>query len=68
MMAILSTGALAADGKIYELRVYTAEPGRIADLESRLKSVSQLFAKHGMENVMEGVCRRSSLAHVARCQ
>ena len=51
-MAILSTGALAADGKIYELRVYTAEPGRIADLESRLKSVSQLFAKHGMENVI----------------
>lgn len=52
MMAILSTGALAANGKVYELRVYTAEPGRVPDLVTRLQSASHLFAKHGMENVI----------------
>jgi hypothetical protein len=52
MMAMLSTAALAADGKVYELRVYTAEPGRVDDLVTRLKSASQLFTKHGMENVI----------------
>ena len=51
-MALFSTGTLAADGKVYELRVYTAEPGRIADLATRLQLASQLFARHGMENVI----------------
>jgi hypothetical protein len=52
MMALLSTVVQAADEKVYELRTYTAEPGRVDDLVTRLKSASQLFAKHGMENLI----------------
>ena len=52
MMALLSTVARAADDNVYELRTYVAEPGRVDDLVTRLKGASQLFAKHGMENVI----------------
>ena len=52
LIALLSTVARAADDKVYELRTYVAEPGRVDDLVTRLKGASQLFAKHGMENVI----------------
>ena len=51
-MALLSTVVHAADDKVYELRTYVAESGRVDDLVFRLKSASQLFAKHGMENLI----------------
>ena len=50
-MALFST-VHAADLNVYELRTYIAEPGKVDDLVSRLQSASQLFAKHGMENVI----------------
>jgi hypothetical protein len=51
-MSLLSTIVRAADSNVYELRIYTAEPGRVDDLVTRLASASQLFAKHGMENLI----------------
>lgn len=51
-MSLLSTVVRAADSNVYELRIYTAEPGRVADLVTRLKGASQLFARHGMENLI----------------
>lgn len=36
---------------LYELRTYTAEPGKKNDLITRLSGASELFAKHGMTNI-----------------
>jgi hypothetical protein len=37
---------------VYELRTYTAEPGRLAALNARFRDhTTKLFAKHGMTNV-----------------
>ena len=39
-------------GKVYELRTYTAAPGKLNDLESRFRDHTvRLFEKHGMTNV-----------------
>ena len=39
-------------GKVYELRTYTAAPGKLSDLESRFRDHTvRLFEKHGMTNV-----------------
>ena len=41
-----------AGGKVYELRTYTAAPGKLSDLESRFRDHTvRLFEKHGMTNV-----------------
>lgn len=38
--------------RIYELRIYTAHPGKFDDLNERFNNHTlQLFAKHGMVNV-----------------
>ena len=52
LLIALFSSVARADDKVYELRTYTAEPGRVDDLVTRLKSASQLFTKHGMENVI----------------
>lgn len=49
-----STLALAAqpDTRLYEMRIYYAAPGKLADLEKRFRDHTvKLFAKHGMENL-----------------
>lgn len=39
-------------GKVYELRTYTAAPGKLSDLESRFRDHTvRLFERHGMKNV-----------------
>lgn len=48
----LACGAIAADARVYELRTYTAEPGKRADLIARLEGASPLFEKHGMTRVV----------------
>ena len=48
------SAALSAQsgGKVYELRTYTAAPGKLSDLESRFRDHTvRLFEKHGMTNV-----------------
>jgi len=41
-----------ADGKIYELRLYTANPGKLPDLNARFRDHTlALFEKHGIENL-----------------
>lgn len=40
-------------GPVYELRTYTAHPGRLEALHRRFREHTlQLFAKHGMKNLM----------------
>src|SRR4051812_5169859 len=51
---LASSWALAEDrdSRIYELRVYYAHPGKLADLEERFrKHTTKLFEDHGMTNV-----------------
>ena len=39
--------------RVYELRTYTTEPGRLPALNARFKNhTMRLFEKHGMQNVM----------------
>jgi hypothetical protein len=51
---LLNTRALAADappaGKVYELRVYHANPGKLEALNARFRDhTCKLFQKHGFE-------------------
>jgi hypothetical protein len=44
--------AAAADGRLYEMRVYEAPPGKLDALHARFRDhTTKLFAKHGMTNV-----------------
>ncbi len=49
------TGALQAkadDTMVYELRTYTAAPGKMPELQKRFRDhTMQLFEKHGMKNI-----------------
>src|SRR5215471_14822505 len=39
--------------KIYELRIYTANPGKLPELHARFRDhTMKLFEKHGMENII----------------
>ena len=45
--------AAPAPGKLYELRIYVTNPGKLPDLHQRFRNhTCQLFEKHGMENVI----------------
>jgi hypothetical protein len=45
--------AEAKPERIYELRIYTTNPGKLADLHKRFREhTMKLFEKHGMENVI----------------
>ena len=52
LLCIASASSAAPETTVYELRTYTAEPGRYNDLVTRLDGASALFAKHGMTNVI----------------
>jgi hypothetical protein len=41
-----------ADGKVYELRTYTTNEGKLEALNARFRDhTTRLFTKHGMENI-----------------
>lgn len=42
----------SGDSRVFELRTYTAHPGKLADLERRFRDhTMRLFERHGMTNV-----------------
>jgi hypothetical protein len=44
--------AVAGESRLFELRTYTAAPGRLANLNARFRDFTLgLFKKHGMENI-----------------
>ncbi len=50
MLSMMS--GMAADSKVYEMRVYYAPPGKLEALNVRFRNHTvKLFEKHGMENV-----------------
>src|SRR4051812_39794937 len=49
---IASAGAAAPDGKVYELRTYTAMPGKIENVSWRLRGhTTRIFDRFGMVSV-----------------
>jgi NIPSNAP len=47
-----STTARAASGHVFEVRTYTAEPGKLDALHARFRDHTvQIFKKHGMKSV-----------------
>ncbi len=60
LVSSLSVSSLTAQdvkdkpsGKLYELRFYTAHPGKLPDLHARFRDHTLgLFEKHGMENII----------------
>lgn len=52
-VAVLSvTPAAKPDGRLYELRIYTAHPGKLDALNARFRDHTlRLFEKHGMTNL-----------------
>jgi hypothetical protein len=50
--AALVLGAETKDGRVYEMRIYYAAPGKLDDLNKRFRDHTlRLFEKHGMENI-----------------
>ena len=49
----LAQGPYGDEGGVYELRRYTASPGKLENLHARFREhTMELFAKHGMTNVL----------------
>lgn len=46
------TSSAQDDGKVYELRIYTATPGNLENLHARFRDhTTRIFGKHGMQVV-----------------
>ena len=49
---LMATAVLAADTRCYELRIYTANKGKMEALNARFRNhTCKLFEKHGLTNV-----------------
>jgi hypothetical protein len=47
-----TSGPPAAHDRVFEIRTYTAEPGKLPDLVKRFRDhTAKLFEKHGMTNI-----------------
>lgn len=70
VLALFSHSARAAEGPVYELRVYTCEPGKLDALNARFREHTlRLFEKHGMKNVAywspsEGPLAETTLVYI----
>lgn len=48
-----ATAEAQTPARVFELRTYTAPPGKLADLHARFRNHTlRIFAKHGMTNVI----------------
>jgi len=71
LIAVLTAQVtFAADTPVYELRIYTCEPGKLEALDSRFRDhTMRIFEKHGMKNVgywhpIEGDMAGNTLVYV----
>jgi hypothetical protein len=52
LCALLAAGFACAQGRVYELRTYTCEPGKLEALKARFRDHTvRIFSRHGMVNV-----------------
>ena len=55
-LGALAGAAQAQEGRVFEMRTYTAHPGKLDALNARFRNHTlAIFKKHGMENVWYGV-------------
>ena len=53
VLGAVAQGAAAQDGRVFEMRTYTAHPGKLDALNARFRNHTlAIFKKHGMENVI----------------
>lgn len=47
-----TTNPLVANGRVFELRTYTTEDGKLDDLQARFRNhTTKIFERHGMTNI-----------------
>jgi hypothetical protein len=52
LLAVLIVGVAAAQNRVYELRTYTCNEGKLEALKARFRDHTiEIFKKHGMESV-----------------
>lgn len=52
MLSFVQPSRAAGDARLFEMRVYYANPGKLADLNARFREhTCKLFEKHGMQNI-----------------
>lgn len=52
LLALIVPTSAEEDTRAYELRIYTAAPGKLPELLARFRNhTCKLFEKHGMENI-----------------
>jgi hypothetical protein len=58
-----STGASAKSARVFELRTYTAAPGKLEELHARFRAhTMRIFERHGMTNIGYWTPQDSALA------
>jgi hypothetical protein len=51
-VALSTTGEQEAEDRLFEMRTYTAHPGKLEDLHRRFRDhTTRFFEKHGMDNI-----------------
>ncbi len=51
-MLIISAGHAQTSGRVFELRTYTCNEGKLEDLQKRFRDhTTKIFEKHGMTNI-----------------
>jgi hypothetical protein len=52
LAVLLVAGTMSAENRIFELRTYTAKPGKLENVVARFRDHTvKLFEKHGMTNI-----------------
>lgn len=74
LLCLVTTSLTAADDGLYELRIYTCEPGKLDALNTRFRDHTlRLFEKHGMKNIaywtpVENTDEKSKLIYILKHQ
>lgn len=72
LLATLTAGFALAQGPVFELRTYTAEPGKLEALKARFRDHTiRIFKKHNMESIgywvpSEGETSKNTLIYILK--
>jgi len=72
LLAILTAGFAFAQGPVFELRTYTAEPGKLEALKARFRDHTiAIFKRHHMESIgywvpTEGDASKNTLIYILK--
>jgi len=72
LLVFLTAGFVLAQGPVFELRTYTAEPGKLEALKARFRDHTiRIFKKHHMESVgywvpTEGDASKNTLIYILK--